>query len=49
MEVKGKEFKEFTDEEIDIFGEVVGYLISSNNDIKSFENVSTAYKKTICN
>lgn len=45
MEVKDKEFKEFTDDEIDIFGEVVGYLISSNNDLESFENVSTAYKK----
>ena len=44
MEVKDKTFNEFNDEEIDIFGEVVGYLIGSKNDLESFENVSKAYK-----
>ena len=44
MKVKDTSFNEFDDEEIDLFGHVVGYLIGSKNDIESFENVSKAYK-----
>lgn len=44
MKAKDTSFNEFDDEEIDIFGHVVGYLIESKDDLESFENISKAYK-----
>lgn len=45
MELKDKVLDDFTDEDLDLFGHVVGYLITSKNDAESFKYVQEAYER----
>lgn len=45
MELKDKVLDDFTDEDLDLFGHVVGYLITSKNDAESFKYVQEAYDR----